>query len=271
MSRIQEETERHILLDGQTNFRDLGGYQAIDGRRVKWRQVYRSGRLVKLTDEDVALLESLGIRTVVNLLTEDDSEAYGRDRLPAGAQEISLAIDSETATELANRATFALKSGDFSKIPVELNPEIHRILVHDGQQQYAALLRLLADPKNRPLVFHCSHGVHRTGTGAAILLAALGVPWDTVRQDYLLSNEYRKEEVTKRLTQLQHMAADKRGIQPEEVSMTNMEAFLIQKGAYIDASYDEIVNVWGSVNGYIRQGLGFSELEINQLGDELLE
>ena len=60
----------------------------------------------------------------------------------------------------------ALKSGDFPAIPAELNPEIHRILIHDGETQYAALLRLIADPANRPLVFHCSRGVHRTGTGA---------------------------------------------------------------------------------------------------------
>jgi protein-tyrosine phosphatase len=108
--------KRHIDLAGQANFRDLGGYQTIDGRSLKWGQVYRSGRLVKLTDEDLVRLEQLGIRTVVNLLTEDDKEATGRDRLPAGAQLVSLPIDSDTATRLSNQATAALKSGDFSKI-----------------------------------------------------------------------------------------------------------------------------------------------------------
>ena len=57
----------------------------MDGRIVKWGQVYRSGRLVKLSDNEVARLDQLGIRTVVNLLTESDREAYGGDRLPAGA------------------------------------------------------------------------------------------------------------------------------------------------------------------------------------------
>ena len=194
--------ERHIALTGQPNFRDLGGYQTGDGRSVQWGQVYRSSRLVKLTDEDLARREQLGIHTVVNLLTEDDLEVYGLDRVPPDVQEVSLPIDSETATALSNRATAALKSGDFSKIPIELNPEIHRILVHDGRQQYGALLRLIADLANRPLVFHCSHGVHRTGVGAAILLSALGVPCKPVREDYLLSNKYRQDEVNKRLAQL---------------------------------------------------------------------
>ena len=262
---------RHIELQGQSNFRDLGGYETRDGRSMKWGEVYRSGRLPKLTEKDVARLESLGIQTVVNLLTADDVEIYGHDRLPAGARGVALPIDSDTATELANSATEALETGDFSKIPVELNPEIHRILVHDGQEQYASLLRLIADPANRPLVFHCSHGVHRTGTGAAILLSALGVPWETVREDYLLSNTYRRDEVQKRLGQLRGMAAQKQGIPPEQVDMSNMEAFLIQGGSYIDASYDEMVIAYGSVDAFIRDGLGLSDQEINRLRDELLE
>lgn len=244
-------SDRHMDLDGQSNFRDLGGYEAADGRSIKWGEVYRSGRLSKLSDEDVARLEALGIRTVVNLLTADDVEAYGRDRFPAGADLISLPIDSETATALSNRAMAALKSGDFSLIPPELNPEIHRLLVHDGQEQYSQLLQLIADPARRPLVFHCSHGVHRTGTGAAILLSALGVPWETVRQDYLLSNVYRKEEVQKRLGQLQQMAAQKQDVAADEVDMENMEAFLIQDGSYIDATRAEITTACGSFAEYL--------------------
>jgi protein-tyrosine phosphatase len=263
--------ERHVPLEGQTNFRDLGGYETDDGRTVKWGQVYRSGRLSKLTDHDLVHLESLGIRTVVNLLTEDDIEVYGRNRLPIGAREASMPIDSDTATELANLTNDALKSGDFSMIPGELNSDIHRILIHDGQQQYAALLREIANLANRPLVFHCSHGVHRTGTGAAILLSALGVPWETVREDYLLSNTYRHDEVRRRLVQLRQLAAEKQGIVPEEVDMGNMEAFLIQDGSYIDASYDEIIKVNGSMSEYISEGLGLTESVLIPLQESLLD
>jgi protein tyrosine/serine phosphatase len=67
------------------------------------------------------------------------------------------------------------------------------------------------------------------------------------------------------------MAAEKRGIRPEEVDMRNMEAFLIQKGSYIDASYDEIIKTYGAVDGFFREGLGLDEQEISQLRHELLE
>lgn len=67
------------------------------------------------------------------------------------------------------------------------------------------------------------------------------------------------------------MAAEKRGILIEQVDMSNMEAFLIQDGSYIDASRDEMIRENRSVENYIRDGLGFSEQEINHLRDELLE
>jgi len=67
------------------------------------------------------------------------------------------------------------------------------------------------------------------------------------------------------------MAAEKRGISPEQVDMNNMEAFLIQDGAYIDASKAEMIDEFGSVNSYITDGLGLSDREIQKLRNELLE
>jgi protein-tyrosine phosphatase len=149
---------------------------------------------------------------------------------------------------------------------------VHRLLTGDAaKEQYATLLRLVADPANRPLVFHCSHGVHRTGTATAILLSALGVPWETVREDYLLSNVYRKEEVERRIAQLRQMASEKQGIPPEEVDMTNIRAFYILEGSYIDATRDEILKQYGSMDAYLHRGLGLSDVEIKKLKDELLE
>ena len=67
---------------------------------------------------------------------------------------------------------------------------------------------------------------------------ALGVPWETVREDYLLSNKYRKAETEKRLAQLRELAAKNQNLPPEEVDMTNINAFYILQGSYIDATRD---------------------------------
>ncbi len=257
-------------LHGQPNFRDLGGYKTSDGRRVKRGLVFRSGELPRLTDEDVTKLERLGIRTVANFLTEAEIEARGEDRLPEGVETVSLPIaggdDNLAATILE-----AHQKADFSQVPVEINPDIHRQLIRDAKKEYSALLKTIADPAKRPIVFHCSHGVHRTGTAAAILLSALGVPWETVRRDYLLSNDCRKEEIERRLAELRNQAAKNRGVSPEDVDMTNANAFYILQGDYVDASLDEAVKRYGSMESYIRDGLGVSDKEVERLRRALLE
>jgi protein-tyrosine phosphatase len=102
-------------------------------------------------------------------------------------------------------------------------------------------------------------------------LSALGVPWETVREDYMLSNEYRKEEIERRLGQLKEKAAETFLIEPEEVDMTNIEAFYVLQPSYIDASLDEAVKQYGSMENYIREGLGISDQELEKLRNQLLE
>ena len=96
------------------------------------------------------------------------------------------------------------------------------------------------------------------------------MPWAAVREDYLLSNEYRHDEVRQRLAQLRQMVAQNQGIAPDQVDMANMDAFLIQNSSYIDASQDEILKSFGSMNNYLKDGLGLSRREVKQLQEELL-
>ena len=56
----------------------------------------------------------------------------------------------------------------------------------------------------------------------------------------------------------------------EQVEMANIEAFLIQSGSYIDASKAEMIAEFGSVEDFIRGGLGLSQQEVEHLRDELL-
>ncbi len=262
------DDSRHVPLDGQSNFRDVGGYRTEDGKTVKRGVIFRSGELPRLTDEDVIKLEQLGIKTIVNFLTDIETQSRGADRLPPGARAISLPI--ETDDGLAAAIEKARRMADFSSMPPSLNPEIHRVLVNDARKQYAALFREIAQTQE-PLVFHCSHGVHRTGTATAVLLWSLGVPWDAVREDYLLSNKYRESEVEKRLAQLRESLAKKQAVPPAQVDMTNVEAFYIQQGEYIDASREEILKRYSSIDGYLTDGLGLTEQEIQKLRERLLE
>ena len=108
---------RLIPLEGQPNFRDLGGYKTDDGRTVKWGQVFRSGELSRLSDQDVSRFDQLGIRTVANFLTEADMAERGPDRLPEGVKKLPLPMESGSLGELTQVISAARRTGDFSKVP----------------------------------------------------------------------------------------------------------------------------------------------------------
>jgi len=264
----QAERERQIQLAGQKNFRDLGGYRTSDGRSVKWRHLYRSGELSELSDDDVERLTALGIRTVVDLRAETEIETKGSDRLPVGASLVSVAIDPGDLSPILGPA-FA--TGDFSKVPPDLLDRINREYVRDWRREIASLLQLAADPSRCPLVFHCTQGKDRAGIGAAILLSALGVPWETVRKDYLLSNVQRRELGEAGLNTLRVAAAKRRKISPDEVDMTNIRGLFFVDTAYLGAAHDEITTLYGSVEGFIRDGIGWSDAELDRLRDGLLD
>ncbi len=264
----QRNYERQIELVGQNNFRDLGGYRTADGRRVKWGHLYRSGELVDLSDADLERLAQLGIRTVVDLRGEAEAEKKGPDRLPPGASLISIAIHP------GDHSSFmvpAFASGDFSGVPEDLLREVNREYVRDWGHKLGELLRIAADPANRPLVFHCTQGKDRAGINAAILLSALGVPWETVMEEYLLSNTQRREQAEAGLNGMRASAARRRRLSPDEVDMTNIRGIFFVDASYLGAAHDEITRGYGSVEAFIRDGIGCSESDIQHLRAGLLE
>jgi len=256
---------RHIPLSGQPNFRDLGGYPSKDGRRVKWGSVYRSGELSQLTASDIGKLDELGIKTVVDLRSPGEVSARGPSRLPPGAKTLPLPIAS---SDMFSKLIPMFLEGDFSQLPSDLLERVNRALVRDFREQFGGLLRALNDPANRPLVFHCTQGKDRAGFGAAMVLSALGVPWETVLEDYLLSNHFRQEENDKLLGMIREFAGSKNG---EEIELSKIEGLLYVKAESLEAAHTEIRALHGDVESFLVDGLGCSVEGLERLRDDLLE
>ncbi len=264
----EKSFNRRIELDGEHNFRDLGAYQTSSNEVIKKGLIYRSGTLYKLTDKDINQLEELGIKTVVNFLTESERENQGADKLPQGVKSIYLSIEG-LGSEVDDLIV-ARKTGDFSKIPTDFNYNIHKVLPETGKQSYSELFNVLADESNYPIVFHCSHGVHRTGTAAALVLNSLGVPWETIREDYMLSNEYRLSESTRRVEQLDGIAQDNPDISDKAINRKNIEAFYLLQPEYIDGTRSHILDKYGSFGSYLKSA-DIDRGQVEKISEILLE
>ena len=62
--------------------------------------------------------------------------------------------------------------------------------------------------------------------------------WYVNGEDYLLSNDYRREEIDEELRRIRQVTAERSGVPPAEVDMTNVEAFFVLDGIYIDGTLD---------------------------------
>ena len=259
---------RHVSLSGQPNFRDLGGYATEDGRTVRWRTLFRSGELSQLTPDDVEALGRLGIKTIVDLRSTEEVGLRGPSLVPDGVRARAIPVASNT---MLAKLIPSFLQGDFSQVPADLLFEVNRLLVRDFTEQYAELLDVIGEPANRPVVFHCTQGKDRAGFAAMVVLSALGVPWTTVVEDYLLSNRYRKEDNEALLGLMRALAANRSGHDGEQTLSRHVEDLLYVKEQNLEAALGEIVDRYGSVRSYLIDGLDCSEGRLERLRDELLE
>lgn len=172
-----------IIIDGAPNLRDLGGYAAADGRRIRRRIVFRSDDLSELSRADLIFLASLDIRTVVDFRDRREVELCP-DRLPRTV--VNLVNIPIEAGSLMNAH---LRGGYTRDNLMGMMVSVYRALVDDCRQAYRDFFAILSQPGNTPLLFHCTAGKDRTGVAAALFLLALGVDRKTVLDDYMLSRE----------------------------------------------------------------------------------
>ncbi len=180
---------RRLDLSGVTNFRDLGGYATTDGRRLRWRRLFRSSHLGALAAADRAALAEFGIATICDFRGVEESAL--RPSVLDRATVVSLAIEPSVVPALQR----LLASGEpiTGAAVLAMMQATYQAYVRDHAGRYAELFRHLLAGAG-PLVFHCSAGKDRTGVGAALTLSALGVDRETIVADYLLTNQYWRED-----------------------------------------------------------------------------
>lgn len=173
-------TERLLALTGADNFRDLGGYRTDDGRRVRWRRLFRSASLQELTDDDVAVLrDEVGLRVMIDLRAPSEVAREGSGPLRrAGVRYLNVPVIREHA-------------GYRYEVPdrVDLGAQYFEI-AEDAGPSLAAIFELLAETDGTPAVLHCAAGKDRTGIASALVLGVLGVPPADLAEDYALSEPH---------------------------------------------------------------------------------
>ncbi|MET0144777.1 MAG: tyrosine-protein phosphatase [Ilumatobacteraceae bacterium] len=218
------------LLEGATNFRDIGGYATADGHAVRTGMVYRSGALHALTDADVERLRAMDVRTAFDLRSE--AEQAAEPLAPPFVRPISVPLTrSEVSREIsAFPDGYSYLRTRYDEILFELASTVGSILV------------TVARDDCLPAVIHGAAGKDRTGVVIAVLLLALGVDDATVLDDYELTSQY---EAAQRVREIAGKLEGS-GLPPALVA-----GLLGTHRSALSGALDEARHRFGSIEGYL--------------------
>ena len=250
------------MLEGVENFRDFGGGASRFGGRVRRGRLFRSAHLGSANEADIAELERLGVRTVVDLRRtterrQQPSRWTGFDgRLICcddGDRAEGPHVEFLRQGELGDAGVEAYLIGYYRQAPFE-----PRHLALFGQA-FAAL-----DAGDGAMLIHCTAGKDRTGMLAALILRALGVGREAIEADYLETNRVTLTEA--RLARVAAMLAPIVGGTPSEAVL---RGFLGVSGHHLDAACAAIDARCGGMEGYLAT-LGVDTARLGRLRGALL-
>lgn len=247
--------KRAVVLDGASNFRDLGGYPTQDGHHVKWGHLYRSADISKLTDADLQILADRHIAAVCDLRGPDEIKT-NPDRMPTGATWYNMPAGSEN-TRASTAALMGAKPVNRDSMMIAFYGRTDHL-----KAKYKPMFdQLLALNDDKALLFHCTAGKDRTGVGAALILSALGVDRSIILKDYAATNEYWKgnrDQVVQSMT--------KQGMDEKTV-----KSMLAANPVYLQSAFNAIDKQYGSMDKFLTQEMELTPEKLAQLRSKFVQ
>ena len=226
------------------NLRDVGGVQCAEGRRVRRGRLFRSATPDFATPADVATLERLGIRAVLDLRTEPERMYPVRRAESDPGEWVSHSPLDRFAVHRVAMLTQLWDPGTLASTnvrPERFLADRYLEMCELGAPSIAECVRLLAGDQFTPALVHCTAGKDRTGVLVALLLSTLGVTNADIADDYSLSALAMPE-----------LVALIRDHTPERMdAMVNQpSAFLSSPSKAMHLFLDELASRHGSIVGY---------------------
>ena len=244
---------RSAVMDSVQNFRDLGGYTSTNGKTVKWGKVFRSGELSSLSEWDSIRLDNLGIKTIIDLRTNQETLTAPIKYTKANILQIPISVGKiADAPNVLSRDECGKETPGYIWKTSTCNST-------DNTDQFAKVLEQFQNEDNYPILISCSYGKDRTGFLTAMLLAALDIPRDAIMEDYLTSNQYID---TSHLADIvKHLSTD---------AQESITVFLTANEGLMDLAFHKIKKEYGSTEKYLSKGLRLTDKKRERLKDILL-
>ncbi|KAK1776392.1 protein-tyrosine phosphatase-like protein [Copromyces sp. CBS 386.78] len=263
-----------ISAPGVANLRDVGGYEipSTSGntkKMVRKGVVFRSADPTKLTDEGVAVMQTLGIAHVYDFRSklEFGKTPETEPKEWEGAQRHWVPVFAEVDLSPEAQAVKMRRFKDYTNGP------------EGFVRAYSTILAGAADPKNEyapyrtifqqiasspsPLLVHCSAGKDRTGLFIAILLSLLRLPHAVIAHEYSLTDlglAHRKSAIVDHVMLDPAFDGDRAAA---ERMVSSRKEVMLATLQYIDAEY-------GGAEKYVIEKLGVTKEEVERIREVMV-
>lgn len=260
------QQKQSVPLGSVRNARELGGYKTFDGKQVKKGLLLRTAKLNMISDEDINILRDeysvgdiIDFRFDMEIHNEEDRDIDGAVYHHIDVMDLS-GLNSDSAPKEAPmdlRTIVAM----MDKIGMTDGSMYIGFLENEkGKRGFREFFRiLLSASPDRAVLWHCTSGKDRTGLAAMLLLSALGVDEATIISDYLLTNIYNQNRIFGLKQTLIGQGFDDEFIGKAALVFDAVDESFMRK------AIERLKQKYGSVTGYIQDGLDIKQEEIDLL------
>lgn len=239
------------------NIRDLGGMSAQGGRTIQSGRLIRCGHLGAISDSDLANLADL-LSVIADFRTTREKTRQPDREIPDTAyyhiplvDSLTPGITRETEADVSIITRLLFK-------PAEARTYMCRLYssMATGKTQlagYSQFLRILREPHDKAVLWHCTVGKDRAGIGAVLVEEALGVPRDEIFADYLYTRECLRDEIKNLCVNIKKKASTDSPLADEALSYLFGvdEEFLL-------SFYSTVEKEYGDMPAFFEKGLGIT-------------
>jgi len=253
---------RHIYFKKVVNFRDVGGLKTTQGRTVKWGKIFRSDNLSQLRASEFDKFNDLKIKRVFDLRTPQEIEGK-EDHLPANVTYVHAPSVLDHGDLLSGMKSKVLNGEISDEQSIQIMAEFYRTIVANNVPALKQLLQTILN-SDEPVLYHCSAGKDRTGITTALLLSILKVDRQTIINEYLLSDYYRRQKVEKMLAK-----ANMAKVVKPHIGVGVIQNFMKVDERYLNEAFNYIDSNYGGMESFIKNQLGINDVQREQIIEKL--
>ncbi len=269
--KAQLEKDQMIRLSGTDNTRDLGGIKAEDHQIIRYRRLIRSDHLNRLSPQDCDILENqYHVRTIVDLRRISESSRQSDVKL----KNVKI-LNIPLVPELQQKRAFS----DLHNVGDLMIESVHYmdddVLAYQSKRYAEAVqsdftanavqewMKALLETDDGAVLWHCTAGKDRTGALTALLLLIFGVDLDTVKAEYLITNQIIKKKIQWIVEQTKLRTSD-------PYILEQVKLLCSVHSHYFDSMMSAIHSRYAHFSQYVSQHLHISDKMIKTLKNKYL-